>query len=194
MERPAPFDVLFVTRATLRSSLHRAPQLILGMLLIYALLVGTHRGEFWPFTIYPMFSQAGQSWARTLVRSIHVAQADSLAMRSVDLADLPGKALALEQHGISHNGLSAYILRSQNWTQQRQEKLIQIFREVDVQHTTPEQALMIYRVEGHMDTRKQVQIRCIPFAYVYKNKLVFNPIYPEPIRIEPASATLGFAP
>jgi hypothetical protein len=44
------------------------------ILLIYAVLVASHEGEFWPFSIYPMFSQAGNPWTRAMV---------------IDVTDLP---------------------------------------------------------------------------------------------------------
>lgn len=31
-------------------------------LVVYGLLVAIHLGEFWPFSIYPMFSQTGNPW------------------------------------------------------------------------------------------------------------------------------------
>ena len=44
---------------------------IIGILfLVHALLVATHEGEFWPFSIYPMFSQAGNPWARAMVLDV----------------------------------------------------------------------------------------------------------------------------
>src|SRR5690625_1138715 len=44
---------------------------ILGVLfLVHAILVSTHEGEFWPFSIYPMFSQAGNPWARAMVLDV----------------------------------------------------------------------------------------------------------------------------
>lgn len=44
---------------------------IIGIvLLINILLVSTHRGEFWPFSIFPMFSQAGNPWSRGVVENV----------------------------------------------------------------------------------------------------------------------------
>lgn len=31
-------------------------------MVVFAVLVGTHEGEFWTFSIDPMFSQAGNPW------------------------------------------------------------------------------------------------------------------------------------
>src|SRR5690625_7490964 len=44
---------------------------ILGVLfLVHAILVSTHEGEFWPFSIYTMFSQAGNPWERAMVLDV----------------------------------------------------------------------------------------------------------------------------
>lgn len=48
----------------------RALHIVGGVLVVYALLVATHLGEFWPFSIYPMFSQAGTPWTRAVVREL----------------------------------------------------------------------------------------------------------------------------
>ena len=48
----------------------KALRITLGTLIVYALLVATHLGEFWPFSIYPMFSQAGNPWSRAVVREM----------------------------------------------------------------------------------------------------------------------------
>ena len=33
-------------------------------------LLPSHEGEFWPFSIYPMFSQAGNPWTRAMVLDV----------------------------------------------------------------------------------------------------------------------------
>ena len=48
----------------------RGLKLIGWLFLLSTVLVASHKGEFWPFSIYPMFSQAGNSWSRALLIEI----------------------------------------------------------------------------------------------------------------------------
>src|SRR5262245_41465505 len=77
------------------AAVHRRAALALaGVSLAHALLAATHGGEFWPFSIYPMFSQAGRSWARALVVEAQPNDLPQLAAQ-YRLDDLPGVPFAL---------------------------------------------------------------------------------------------------
>lgn len=44
------------------STERKVRNILLVLLPLYLFLVATHQGEFWPFSIFPMFSQAGKPW------------------------------------------------------------------------------------------------------------------------------------
>ena len=76
-------------------SLSRKGMKIIGItLLIYALLVAPHEGEFWPLSIYPMFSQAGNPWSRAMVLDVtdqpdsEVWEPQPLGNRTSDVASV----------------------------------------------------------------------------------------------------------
>ena len=95
-------------------------------LLLYLVLVGTHLGEFWPFSIYPMFSQAGRPWSRAIARD--VTDVDSLSWRTVGVQDLPGEPVALTDYGVDPIDLANYVSKTREWTDERVRGFWTMFR------------------------------------------------------------------
>ncbi len=121
----------------------RAGRALLIMVLIGGTLVATHEGEFWPFSIYPMFSQAGRPWNRMLVRDVTtVAETELTQDRSPE--DLPGSPLALHALGIPQNDFNKLIKLTDVWTDERKAVLRGMFQSVLDQGRT----LLVYRVHG----------------------------------------------
>jgi len=114
---------------------------------VYGLLVATHKGEFWPFSIYPMFSQAGTPWTRSLVREIP-ADVDPATVdwKTTTLEDLPGEPYPLMPQRIHQNDVSNYLSKTKAWTDER----IQGFRSVFTKGRTLEQPLLILRARGEL--------------------------------------------
>lgn len=48
----------------------REVRLLVGTFLVSGCLLATNLGEFWPFSIYPMFSKAGGAWTRAVVLEV----------------------------------------------------------------------------------------------------------------------------
>lgn len=77
----------------------RIVRVLVLLVTLYAILVTTHAGEFYPMSIFPMFSQAGKPWTRIVVREL--AETDTLHWDAVeDQEFLPGQAFALKTTGI----------------------------------------------------------------------------------------------
>lgn len=91
-----------------------------GIFLLNLLLVGTHLGEFWPFSIFPMFSKAGQPWSRAMIVEVPLSDsyADPEAMlwepMDIDIQDL--KAISLDERGIDKIDFSNYVGKTERWT------------------------------------------------------------------------------
>jgi hypothetical protein len=94
----------------LSSSYGRARVALQSTLLVVIALLASHRGEFWPFSIYPMFSRAGRPFTHALVREL--AAGESYGLAASDGTRLPGKPVALVSAGISQNDLSALVARA----------------------------------------------------------------------------------
>jgi hypothetical protein len=130
---------------------------VVGVVLaLYAVLVATHRGEFWPFSIYPMFSQAGHPWTRSLVRTVPNDTLDS--WRATSLRDLPGTAFPVQARGINQNDISNYISKTDRWTAQRLRGLRSLF--ASAHDFSP--PLLVMRVRGRL-TQDSVTVRATPF-------------------------------
>jgi hypothetical protein len=99
------------------------------VVLAHALLAATHKGEFWPFSVYPMFSQAGRSWARVLVVEAPLGAAPALD-EEYELDNLPGTPLGLEQFGIPQNDLSSLAQRTDRWGAAENRALERLFASV----------------------------------------------------------------
>jgi hypothetical protein len=154
----------------------RAGRLLFGTLLVYALLVASHAGEFWPFSIYPMFSQAGDPWSRTVVRDV---TADSSALRwtSYDRQALPGTPFPLARtRGIRSNDLSAFLAGTDTWTPDRIEGLRRFFYPRLSGHD-----LLIMQANGRMRPRDDsVAVEYVPVVYLSRDTTLFPPSHAAP--------------
>jgi hypothetical protein len=116
----------------------------LGLVIVaWAALVATHKGEFWPFSVYPMFASAGRPWQRALVRVVD--EAPDLA-RTYPLAEVPGVPLALGTHGVPQDDLSAMVQRAERWGDDDTSTLARMFGALPCR--TP---LLVLRVRGALE-------------------------------------------
>jgi hypothetical protein len=115
-------------------------------LAVYMLLVATHLGEFWPFSIFPMFSQAGNPWTRALVRRVPNEQPDKQLWNAVTLDQLPGKPLRLAAEGVNQNDVSNFVSKTPMWDEQRLRGLRKL-----LETSRGDETLLVYRVRGRLD-------------------------------------------
>jgi len=138
---------------------------------VYGLLVATNEGEFWPFSIYPMFSQGGNSWSRTIVQEVDFVPArwDTLTTSS-----LPGRAFPLLDHGIDPIDLANFVSKTTVWDEPRAAALQRMFApELDDQRR-----LLIFRVTGRLVESDSIAISFIPYAVVSAEGAMLNPALP----------------
>lgn len=137
------------------STYARARRVLLTLLGVYAVLVATHRGEFWPMSIYPMFSQAGRPWTRAVVRQI---EPDAVVQWDVcDAADLPGQPFALAPRSIGQNDVANFVAKTQTWDERRVAGLRRLFDE----HLR-QRALVFYAARGRLDEQGGIRIEYEP--------------------------------
>lgn len=154
---------------------------VLGVVLAcYALLVATHEGEFWPFSIYPMFSQAGHPWERTLVRELPPGEeAARPVWETASLGALPGEAFPLVPEGLFQNDLANYVSKTDVWNAQRIRGLRGFFREP--MEAEPDSRLLVMRVRGRL-AGDSVTVAAMPFALLSADTTRFNPRLDVPVR------------
>lgn len=128
------------------SFLQQAKCLILGTLIAYGLLTASHQGEFWPFSIYPMFSQAGDPWTRAVVRRIPEPLSGQQLWQPSSLDDLPGEPLALKSVGVNQNDVANFVSKTAVW---EDHHLKGMRRLLDV--SPGNEPLLVFRVRGRLE-------------------------------------------
>jgi len=153
----------------MRSPLRRAGRLLLWTLVIYTLLVATHRGEFWPFSIYPMFSQAGNPWSRTVVRNVS-DELSPVQWDTTSLDSLPGRPFALRPHGVNNIDLANFVSKTKTWTPNRIDGLRSLFAEPLSDHK-----LLVMRVSGQRTHGDSVVVDFVPYVYMSADSTALHP-------------------
>lgn len=153
----------------MRSSLRRAGRLLLWTLVIYALLVATHRGEFWPFSIYPMFSQAGNPWSRAVVRDVS-DESSPVQWDTTSLDSLPGRPFALRPNGVDNIDLANFVSKTDTWTPKRINGLRSLLTPHPSDHD-----LLVMRVNGRMVEGDSVAVEFVPYVYLSADSTALHP-------------------
>lgn len=146
----------------------RTGTLLFGTLLVYALLVATHAGEFWPFSIYPMFSQAGNPWSRAVVRD--VAGVDAVPWDAVSRDALPGAAFPLTEYGIDPIDLANFVSKTTTWDAARVNGLRTMFYD----HVRSRD-LLVLRANGRLAGSDSVAVEFVPYVLLQADTTVLHP-------------------
>lgn len=147
-----------------------ARRLLGGTFLVYALLVATHLGEFWPFSIYPMFSQGGNTWTRAIVRDVSEPPEGTLWQTVYEDDDLPGEAYPLGLTDINQNDVANFVSKTRVWNADRIAALRKIFGE-----SLDERSLLVFRVQGRLAEGRDVEVAYTPFLVLAPDSTYFNP-------------------
>jgi hypothetical protein len=147
----------------------KAIKIVGGVLAIYALLVASHKGEFWPFSIYPMFSQAGNPWTRAMVRELP-NDPERVSWEAADLSSLPGSPYPVEEHGINQNDVSNYVSKTTEWTPQR----LRGFRSLFARNHDFARPLLVLKVRGTLQG-DSVWVQATPFMLLEQDTTRFSP-------------------
>ena len=150
--------------------------ILFGTVLLYAILVATHKGEFWPFSIYPMFSQAGNPWTRTIVRDINEPPDEQ--WKILMKQEPPGKAFALNEIGINQNDLANFISKNEQWNANQINGLRKYFED-----KLNDRAFLIFKVQGRLSEEKSdsVAVEYTPYIYIRQDTTLFNPALVESV-------------
>ena len=130
------------------------------MLLLGVVLMATHLGEFWPYSIYPMFSQAGRPWSRAIVRDVTGLPVSS-RWKQATVQTLPGNPLALSPLGIPQNDVAKFVKLTKRWTPARVRGLRKLFAE----HLEGREFL-VYSVQGNVDELGAVTDAAVPLVWL----------------------------
>ena len=146
---------------------------ILGWLFLLSMvLVASHKGEFWPFSIYPMFSQAGNSWSRALLIEIEPDDTtniwDEKPLGSIDQRNVvPVKRLGVDQIDYSN-----FISKTEHWTPGRINALKTLFPEQRLQGRT----VMATKATGKLVRDDSVSVILLPMFLINADTIRVNPV------------------
>lgn len=153
----------------------RGLKLIGWLFLISTLLVASHKGEFWPFSIYPMFSQAGNTWHRALL--IEVAPDDKnniwakRTLSSLNQQDVvPVKRLGVDQIDYSN-----FVSKTEYWTPERIKALRTLFQNEYLQ----EKQVMAVKATGKLLEKDSVSVILSPLFLISADTILINPEIPD---------------
>lgn len=138
---------------------------------VYALLCATHLGEFWPFSIYPMFSSAGEPWSRAVVTALEPDWSPGQVWQNVGMDDLLGELVPLEQYGVAQKDLASYLGRTQQWDVRQIEDVSSLFE----RYPTQDKHLLLYKVRGQLAADDSVSIEAIPVLLIAGEAAYPNP-------------------
>lgn len=140
------------------------------LLLIYASLVATHEGEFWPFSIYPMFSQAGNPWTRAMVLNVTDQPEDEI-WNPRTLAELSDEPVSVGDLGVDQIDYSNFISKTENWTVTRRNALRSMFGPENIGN----ERWMAAKVRGRLVDEDSVAVIIQPFLLVTADSVYMNP-------------------
>ena len=143
---------------------------MLGLTFVaYGLLVAPNEGEFWPFSIYPMFSQGGNPWSRAVVQEIDDMP---VSWDTLTVNDLPGRSFPLIEHGVDPIDLANFVSKTRVWDDARAGGLQYMFRpQLDDQRT-----LLVLRVNGRLATADSIDVSFVPYAAISSDETRLNPV------------------
>ena len=145
-------------------------KILVTILLLNIGLVATHEGEFWPFSIYPMFSQAGKQWSRGLVERVSDTSAVDL-WQTKPLNSIKGRVLPLQQYNIHEIDFANYINKTYDWDEKRLNGLRSTFRI----NNYSDQMWLATRVTGYLTEADTVAIEAIPLFLFTPDTTIKNP-------------------
>jgi hypothetical protein len=151
----------------------KAIYLLAGILAVYAALAATHKGEFWPFSIYPMFSGGGQPWNDALIRKIN-EDTRQIKWNITTKKELPGSPFSLNKRGISQQVLYSFNAAS-HWNEDDTRRLRSGFQN----KFNDGEAYLIVEAHGQIIEKGEdsVAVSYIPMVLMRKDTILFNPHY-----------------
>lgn len=153
-----------------KSSTKRGMKIIGVILLVYTALVATHEGEFWPFSIYPMFSQAGNPWTRAIVLDVSDVPEDEI-WNPRSLSDLSVEPVPMSSLGVDQIDYSNFVSKTTRWTESRRNALRSMFGPENIGAGR----WMASKVQGKLVAEDSVVVMIQPFLLVTADSVYMNP-------------------
>ncbi len=148
----------------------RGMRVIGVILLVFAVLVAPHEGEFWPFSIYPMFSQAGNPWTRAMILDVTDYDEEEIwEQRTID--DFIGDPVSVRSYGVDGIDFANFVSKTDRWTQERREALRSMFS----LNTFNDKKWLVVKAKGHLAGQDSVAVDIIPWILLTDEGTELNP-------------------
>ncbi|MBC8066723.1 MAG: hypothetical protein IAG13_00185 [Deltaproteobacteria bacterium] len=148
---------------------HRGLVAIAVTLALYAATVATHLGEFWPFSIYPMFSLAGRPWSRAML--IDVTGAPEIGWHARTAEELPGPTISTRSVALSTNDLSKFVQLTADWSEIR----VRTLRTLLAEPLSHGREIVLLRANGRLEPDGGVTVRFTPVVRLSADQTSINP-------------------
>ncbi|MGM0547274.1 MAG: hypothetical protein ACQEST_11205 [Bacteroidota bacterium] len=152
------------------NSFSKYKKILFWVLIVNVALVSTHEGEFWPFSIFPMFSQAGNPWARAVVEQVDDMSQNQL-WNSRTLDELNNGVVALNDYGIDTIDYANFVSKTEEWTPKR----VQALRDLLDIKNIGNQKWMVTKVEGYLTENDSVVVNSTPLFVFTPDTTLYNP-------------------
>jgi len=178
---PASDAIPNTSEAVTRTLRQRALTWIAAVVVLAIPVLATHHGEFWPLSIYPMFSAAGKPWTRALAREVTgISEAELWSPRNFP-EDLPGKPVLMHTLGVSQNDFSLMMKDTKLWDAAAELRLRKFFGEFLTSHN-----VLVFRVTGTLDQDGKMRLNTQPFVLLTRERTLFNPDLPHALHANTA--------
>lgn len=158
---------------TPKTPLKRSIRIMLATILVFGILVATHLGEFWPFSIFPMFSQAGNPWTRAMAMDVTDYPHDDVWTITI-VDELPGEHFSMRAHNVDQIDYSNFVSKTRNWNPVR----VTALRNMLGEHHLQNRRVMIYKVQGELAYNDSVAVQATPMMLLEPDSTYFNPNLP----------------
>lgn len=148
----------------------RGMRVIGVILIVFAILVAPHEGEFWPFSIYPMFSQAGNPWTRAMILDVTDYDEEEIwEQRTID--NFIGDPVSVRSYGVDGIDFANFVSKTDRWTQERREALRSMFG----LNTFKDNKWLVVKAKGHLAGQDSVAVDIIPWILLTDEGTELNP-------------------
>lgn len=148
----------------------RIKKILFITLILNIVLVSTHKGEFWPFSIFPMFSVAGEPWSRGVVEQIEDINRPNL-WKIKPLKLIEERILPLQDYGIHPIDYANYVSKTKVWDEEKINGLRSTFQ---IDHYE-DKMWMAHRVKGFLNKNKEVVMHTYPLFLFTADTTYKNP-------------------
>lgn len=146
-------------------------RILFSVLILNILLVSTHEGEFWPFSIFPMFSQAGNPWSRGVVQQVETTQTSDI-WKTKTIPEIENRVLSLDSIGVDAIDYANFVSKTKEWNPKR----VKALRDLLKIENYPGSMWMATRVQGYLTENDSVVVEAIPLFLVTQDTTFQNPL------------------